>query len=41
MESASLDLNSLKIGGQLIQTYAEMVTTAHSWNLLTTNWTKN
>ncbi len=28
LESASLDLNSLKIGGQLIQTYAEMVTTA-------------
>ncbi len=27
LESASLDLNSLKIGGQLIQTYAEMVTT--------------
>lgn len=27
MESASLDLNSLKIGGQLIQTYAELVTT--------------
>ena len=26
MESASLDLNSLKIGGQLIQTYAELVT---------------
>jgi len=27
LESASLDLNSLKIGGQLIQTYAEMMTT--------------
>lgn len=27
MESASLDLNSLKIGGQIIQTYAELVYT--------------